>query len=384
MAKYRIAWMPGDGVGNDVMEAARIVLDHLKFDAEYVPCDIGWKFWCIEGNALPERTVKALKDTTCALFGAITSKPQDKAKEELIPELKGKGLSYFSPIVGLRQLFNLHTNMRPCKSYRGNPLNYRGNKITNPSGEDVLIDQVVFRENTEGSYGGGEFFPLPPSVFTPPCAHPKMKKREDKTGLENIALSTRIMSKQGCRNICQQAFEFAKKTGRKRVTLIEKPNVLRETGGLMMRCFREVAKNYPDMRADDANIDAICMWMFKNPQDYSVLVAENMFGDIVSDLCAGLVGGLGFAPSANLGDNYAVFEPTHGSAPKYTGQYKVNPIAMLLTAKLMLDWLQENDKATRLESAIARVIAEGKARTYDMGGKDSTLDVAKAIADYAT
>jgi 3-isopropylmalate dehydrogenase len=167
------------------------------------------------------------------------------------------------------------------------------------------------------------------------------------------------------------------------VTLVEKPNVLRETGGLMTRCFRDVAKSYPDIWADEVNIDAICMWMFKNPQDYSVLVAENMFGDIVSDLCAGLVGGLGFAPSANLGDNYAVFEPTHGSAPKYAGQHKVNPIAMLLTVKLMFDWLNETERAARLESAIARVIAEGKVRTYDMGGKGSTLDVAKAIADYA-
>ena len=258
------------------------------------------------------------------------------------PELKDKGLVYFSPIVKLRQMFNLHTNMRPCKSYPGNPLNYRGTRIANPSGEDIAIDQVVFRENTEGMYGGVEFFPLPESVYTALCANPKMKPWKDKAGLENIALSTRIVSTQGCTNICKQAFEFAKKTGRKRVTLIEKPNVLRETGGLMMRCFKDVAKNYPDIRADDANIDAICMWMFKNPQDYSVLVAENMFGDIVSDLCAGLVGGLGFAPSANLGDKYAVFEPTHGSAPKYAGQYKVNPIAMLLTAKLMLDWLERN------------------------------------------
>jgi isocitrate/isopropylmalate dehydrogenase len=383
MAKYKIAWMPGDGVGNDVMEAARIVLDRMKFDAEYVPCDIGWKFWCTEGNALPDRTVNALKNTTCALFGAITSKPQDKAKEELSPELEGKGLSYFSPIVGLRQLFHLHTNMRPSKSYPGNPLNYRGNRITNPSGADVPIDQVVFRENTEGMYGGVEFFPLPESVYTALCANPKMKKWINK-GLENVALSTRIMSVPGCTNICKEAFEYAKKTGRKRVTLIEKPNVLRETGGLMTRCFRDVATGYPEIWADEVNIDAICMWMFKNPQDYSVLVAENMFGDIVSDLCAGLVGGLGFAPSANLGDNYAVFEPTHGSAPKYAGQYKVNPIAMLLTAKLMLDWLKETEMATRLESAIARVIAEGKVRTYDMGGKNSTLDVAKAIAGYAS
>src|SRR5437588_4107407 len=383
MSKYKIAWMPGDGVGHDVMEAARLVLDRLKLDAEYVPCDIGWEFWCKEGNALPDRTVKALEGTTCALFGAITSKPQDDARQELAPELKDKKLVYFSPIVKLRQLFNLHTNMRPCKSYPGNPLNYRSTQLANPSGADVMIDQVVFRENTEGMYGGVEFYPLPQSVYEALCLNPKMKPWKEK-GLENIALSTRIMSKQGCTNICRQGFEYAKKTGRKRVTVIEKPNVLRETGGLMMRCFRDVAKNYPDIRADDANIDAICMWMFKNPQDYSVLVAENMFGDIVSDLCAGLVGGLGFAPSANLGDKYAVFEPTHGSAPKYAGQYKVNPIAMLLTAKLMLDWLKEDEKATRLEEAIARVIAEGKVRTYDMGGKDSTLDVAKAIADYAS
>jgi len=384
MAKYRIAWMPGDGIGVDVMDAARIVLDAMKLDAEYVPCDIGWEFWCKEGNPLPDRTIKVLQDSTCALFGAITSKPPDDAKEELAPELKGKGLVYFSPIVRLRQLFNLHTNMRPCKSYPGNPLNYRGTALANPSGADVMIDQVVFRENTEGMYGGVEFFPVPESIYEALCLNPKMKPWKDK-GLENVALSTRIVSVQGCTNICRQAFEYAKKTGRKRVTLVEKPNVLRETGGLMTRIFRNMAKEYEaaGIRADEANIDAICMWMFKNPQDYSVLVAENMFGDIVSDLCAGLVGGLGFAPSANIGDKYAVFEPTHGSAPKYAGQYKVNPHAMLLTAKLMLDWLGETALANQLESAIARVIKEGKVRTYDMGGSSSTLDVAREVAKYA-
>ncbi len=382
MAKYSIAWMPGDGIGNDVMDAARLVLDAMKLDAEYIHTDIGWDFWCKEGNPLPDRSIKTLQSTTCGLFGAITSKPQDEAKDELIPELKGKGLVYFSPIVKLRQLFNLHTNMRPCKSYPGNPLNYRGTAIANPSGADVPIDQVVFRENTEGSYGGVEFFPLPESVYTALCANPKMKPWKDK-GLENVALSTRIVSVQGCTNICRQAFEFAKNNGRKRVTLVEKPNVLRETGGLMTRIFRKLADEYPTIRADEANIDAICMWMFKNPQDYDVIVAENMFGDIVSDLCAGLVGGLGFAPSANLGDKYAVFEPTHGSAPKYAGQYKVNPIAMLLTARLMLEWLKETDRAAALESAIARVIKEGKARTYDMGGSSSTLDVAREVARYA-
>jgi 3-isopropylmalate dehydrogenase len=374
--------MPGDGIGNDVMEATRIVLDAMKFDAEYVHADIGWDFWCKEGNPLPDRSIEILKSSTCALFGAITSKPQDDARAELAPELKDKKLVYFSPIVKLRQLFNLHTNMRPCKSYEGNPLNYRGTQIANPETKELMIDQVVFRENTEGMYGGVEFHPLPESVYTALCLNPKMKPWKDK-GLENVALSTRIVSVQGCTNICKQAFEFAKRTGRKRVTLVEKPNVLRETGGLMTRIFKKMAKDYPDIWADEANIDAICMWMFKNPQDYSVLVAENMFGDIVSDLCAGLVGGLGFAPSANLGDKFAVFEPTHGSAPKYAGQYKVNPHAMLLTAKMMFDWLGEKDRATQLESAVARVIREGKVKTYDMGGKNTTLEVAKEVARYA-
>ena len=235
-------------------------------------------------------------------------------------------------------------------------------------------------------YGGVEFFPLPEPVYEALCVNPKMKKWKD-IGLESVALSTRIMSAQGCTSICRQAFEFAASHGRGRVTLIEKPNVLRETGGLMTRCFRKVAADYPGIRADEANIDAICMWMFKNPQDYDVLVAENMFGDIVSDLCAGLVGGLGFAPSANIGDSYAVFEPTHGSAPKYAGRDVVNPIAMLLTARLMLDWLGETAKAARLEKAIAGVIAEGKVQTYDMKGVPAgspgaatTTQMAQAIA----
>lgn len=371
MAKYKIAWMPGDGVGHDVMDAARLVLDAMNFDAEYIPADIGWEFWCKEGDPLPERTIETLRKTDCALFGAITSKPRDEANEELDPSLKGKGLVYFSPIVRLRQLFNLHTNLRPCKAYPGNPLNYRDD-----------VDLVVFRENTEGMYGGVEFFPLPEEIYEALCANPKMKKWKEK-GLENVALSTRIMSKQGCESIVRQSFEYAKKHGRKRVTLVEKPNVLRETGGLITGVFREIAKEYPGIDSDEANIDAICMWMIKNPQNYDVLVAENMFGDIISDLCAGLVGGLGFASAANIGDNYAVFEPTHGSAPKYAGTFVVNPMAMLLTVKLMFDWLEETEMSERLETAIAKVIADGEVATYDIKGKgngDSTLDVAKEVA----
>jgi isocitrate/isopropylmalate dehydrogenase len=347
------------------------VLDALELDAEYIPADIGWEYWCSEGDPLPQRTIDILKETDCALFGAITSKPREEAHDELAPELRDKGLVYFSPIVKLRQMFNLHTNMRPCKAYPGNTLNYRDD-----------IDLVVFRENTEGSYGGVEWFPLPEKVYDALCDNPKMVKWKEK-GLENVALSTRIMSRQGCESICRQSFEFAKTFNRKSVTLVEKPNVLRETGGLMTRVFREVAKDYPGIEAWEANIDAICMWMIKNPQDYDVLVAENMFGDIISDLCAGLVGGLGFASAANIGDDYAVFEPTHGSAPKYDGQNVVNPMAMLLTAKLMLDWLGEDEMATRLENGVAQVIREGKIATYDVKGRgkgDSTSEVAAEVA----
>ena len=247
----------------------------------------------------------------------------------------------------------------------------------------MTIDQVVFRENTEGMYGGVEFFPLPEAVYTALCANPKMKPWKDKGPGEHRALDAHR----------EQAGLHEHLPAGVRVRQEDRPQA-RHAGREAERAARDRrpddahlprhGQEYPDIWADEANIDAICMWMFKNPQDYSVLVAENMFGDIVSDLCAGLVGGLGFAPSANLGDKYAVFEPTHGSAPKYAGQYKVNPIAMLLTAKLMLDWLKENDMATRLETAVARVITEGKVRTYDMGGKATTLDVAKAIADYAS
>lgn len=369
MAKYRIAWLPGDGVGKDVLDAARIVLDKLQLDAEYIHGDIGWEFWCKEGNPLPERTIKVLENTDVCLFGAITSKPKEEAALELDPSLQGKGLQYFSPIVTLRQKFNLHTNLRPCKAYPGNPLNYREG-----------IDITVFRENTEGMYGGVEFYPLPQEVHDVLCAHhPKMKKFTP-FGLENIAVTMRIMTKQACARIVRNAFEYARKHGKKTVTVVDKPNVLRETGGLMIRTAREVARDYPDIQLEETNIDAQCMWLIKNPEKYEILVAENMFGDILSDLCAQLVGGLGFASSGNIGDNYAVFEPTHGSAPKYAGQYKVNPIATILTVKLMLDWLGESTKATALEEAVAAVIRAGQVRTYDMGGNNTTLEVAQAIA----
>ncbi len=368
MAKYKIAWLPGDGVGNDVMDAAKIVLDTIGLDAEYIPGEIGWEFWKTEGDPFPERTIELLKEVDCGLFGAITSKPNQEAQRELAPKLRDKGCVYSSPIVRMRQTFNLHTNLRPCKAFAGNPLNYRDD-----------IDIVVFRENTEGLYAGVEFHPVPKEVFEALSIHKKMKRFEG-TKLEDIAISTRIFTRMACQNIIRRGFEYAKEHNRKSVTIVEKPNVIRETSGLMVQEARKIAKEYPGIELWETNVDAMCMWLVKNPQDYDVLVSSNMFGDIISDLCAQLVGGLGFAASGNIGDKLAVFEPTHGSAPKYAGQYKVNPIAMIRSVELMLDWLGEKEDGEKLEVAIATVVKEGKVKTYDMGGNNTSLEVAKEIA----
>jgi len=359
MAKYKIAWLPGDGIGVDVMDAARLVLDRLGVDAEYVPGDIGWEFWRKEGDALPKRTLDMMKATDCALFGAITSKGKDAADKELAPDLQGKGYSYRSPIVRMRQLLDLYICLRPCKAYPGNLLNYKDG-----------IDLVVFRENTEGMYIGIEFAKAPEEFF----AIKGMEKLP-----RDAAVSIRAITPGGSERIVRAAFEYARKHHRMKVTAVHKANVLRMTDGVFMDAARKVSAEYPDIAFDDANIDAMGMWLLKNPFNYEVIVTTNLFGDIISDLCAQMVGGLGFGCSGNIGTDYAVFEPTHGSAPKYAGQYKANPIATILAAKMMLDWLGETDKAAQIEGAVATVIAEGLVRTYDMGGTAKTLDMADAV-----
>ena len=369
MAKYKIAVLPGDGVGKDVMDAAMIVLEKVKLDAEYIYGDIGWEFWRTEGDPLPQRTIELLKQTDACLFGAITSKPKQEAEKELIPELQGKGLVYRSPIVRLRQMFDLYINLRPCKAFKGNPLNYRDD-----------IDLVIFRENTEGLYSGVEFRPVPQEVKDVLHKYsPNMERFMDVPN-DELAISCRIFTKKGCERILRAAFQYAKDNNRPSVTVVEKPNVIRETSGMMVELARQIAPEYAPVELWEANVDAMAMWLLKNPQDYSGLVSSNMFGDIISDLAAQLVGGLGFASSGNIGDNYGIFEPTHGSAPKYAGQYKVNPSAMILAARLMLDWLGEKEKAKAIEDALASVIEEGKVRTYDMGGNNSTIEFAEAVA----
>jgi 3-isopropylmalate dehydrogenase len=330
MAKYTVVTMPGDGIGNVVLAEALRLLDAVGFDAEYVHADVGWEFWKSEGNALPERTVED-------------------------PALQGQGLVYYSPIVSMRQLFSLDVCIRPCRSFPGNPLNFI--RRTSDGGfEEPQVDAVIFRQNTEGLYAGIEWTNPPAQVLEALGTHPRFE-RFAAAAPEDLAISTRVFTRHACRRILRAAFEYAEKHGYESVTVCEKPNVLRETSGMLEH-------------------DAQMMWLTKNPEAYGVIVAGNMFGDIVSDAFAGLVGGLGFAASGNIGDEVAVFEPTHGSAPKYEHLDPpiVNPIAMFLTSAMLLDHVGEMDMARAVRGAVAEVIEAGEVRVYDMmklpGGPD--------------
>jgi len=390
MSKHTVVTMPGDGIGNQVLPQAIRILKAVDFDAQYVHADIGWDCWCHEGNALPERTVELLAKHKLGLFGAITSKPKKQAEAELKPELRGKGYSYFSPIVTMRQKFSLDTCIRPCISFPGNPLNFIRKK---PSGgfEEPLVNVVVFRQNTEGLYAGVEWSNPPEQVRAALATHSKFKPFASVPG-PDLAISVRIITRAAARKICRAAFEWAKRYGYKSVTICEKPNVLRETSGMMEDEAKAVSKDYPSIALWSTNIDAQTMWLTKNPEDYGVVVASNLFGDVISDAFAGLIGGLGFAASGNIGNEVAVFEPTHGSAPKYAELDPpiVNPIAMFLSAVMMLEHVGEIEKAHRIREAIASVVKEGKVRTYDMmripGGKNaisqgaaSTIQMTDAI-----
>jgi 3-isopropylmalate dehydrogenase len=392
MSKRTVVVLPGDGIGRIVLDETLRILDAAGFDAEYIGADIGWEFWRSEGNPLPDRTIDLLAEHKIGLFGAITSKPKEEAAEELDPSLRGRGLVYFSPIVGLRQHFNLDICIRPCRTYRGNPLNFirkgPGNTIEEPE-----IDVVIFRQNTEGLYGGVEWSDPPDQVYEALLSHPKFLKNFATVPKDELSVSTRIFTRNATERILRAAFEYARKYKYRSVTVCEKPNVIRETSGLMFSLAKEIQKSsYPEIELWNTNIDAQMMWLTKNPEHYGVIVAGNMFGDIVSDGFAGLIGGLGFACSANIGEEVAVFEPTHGSAPKYADYPTsiVNPIAMIESACMMLDHLGENETVGRIRSAVGRVVSHGEVRTYDMlklpGGPDvleqgaaSTSEVAEAI-----
>jgi 3-isopropylmalate dehydrogenase len=366
MAKHTVVTMPGDGIGNQVLPEALRILKAVGFEAEYIHADIGWECWRREGNALPQRTVDLLAKHKLGLFGAITSKPKKQAEAELIPELRGKGYSYFSPIVTMRQRFNLDTCIRPCVSFPGNPLNFIRKRVDGGI-EEPFVNVVVFRQNTEGLYAGVEWTNPPEQVRSALASHSKFKPFAATSG-PDLAISVRIITRIAARKICKAAFDWAKKYGYKSVTICEKPNVLRETSGMMEDEAKAVAKEYPGIALWSTNVDAQTMWLTKNPEEYGVVVASNLFGDVISDAFAGLIGGLGFAASGNIGDEVAVFEPTHGSAPKYAELDPpiVNPIAMFLSAVMMLEHIGESEKARIIREAIGSVVSEGKVRTYDM------------------
>jgi isocitrate dehydrogenase (NAD+) len=366
MSKYTVVTMPGDGIGNQVLPESLRVLKAIGFDADYIHADIGWDCWRREGNALPDRTIDLLAKHKLGLFGAITSKPNKAAQAELDPKLRDKGYVYYSPIVTMRQKFNLDVCMRPCIGFTGNPLNYI-RKRTDGGFDEPHINTTVFRQNTEGMYAGIEWTNPPEIVRAALNSHPKFKAFAKVPG-PDIAVSVRVITRPAACRIITAAFEYARKKKFKAVTICEKPNVVRETSGMMEETAKEIQKNYPDIQLWSTNIDAQLMWLNKNPEDYNVIVASNLFGDILSDAFAGLVGGLGFAASGNIGDTVAVFEPTHGSAPKYAELNPpiVNPIAMILSAAMMVEHVGETDKADRIRNAVAAVVKEGKVRTYDM------------------
>jgi len=393
MSKHTVLTLPGDGIGATVLYQALRVLDAAGFDAEYINGDIGWEFWKKEGNPLPQRTIEKLHKYRVALFGAITSKPNEEALSELDESLKGKGYIYSSPIVGLRQKFNLDICVRPCRSYKGNPLNFI-RRSKDDSIEEPFIDAVIFRQNTECLYSGVEWTNPPENVYNALMTHPKFVENFGSVPKEELSVSTRIFTRKATERILIAAFDYARKNGYPSVTVCEKPNVIRETSGLMWKIAKDLQKNiYTDIKLLNTNIDAQMMWLTKNPEDYGVIVAGNMFGDIVSDAFAGLIGGLGFACSAQFSeDGVAVFEPTHGSAPKYAGFEIpiVNPIAMIEATCMMLDYVGEALIARKIKNAIADVILEGRVRTYDMmrmqgkqevlnSGAASTIEMTDAI-----
>ena len=326
----KVALLPGDGIGPEVMGATRLVLEALEektgvgFQFETYP--IGDKVKEETGTALPAETLEGVRKADACLFACVG----ETAKETILP---------------LRQMLDLYANLRPAKAYPGVP-------ALNPR-----TDLMIVRENTEGIY----------------------KMIGHRAG--DSAFNVRVITREASERITRYAFQYAESKGLGKVTAIHKANVLDYTDGLFLEAARAVASEHPDVEYEEMIVDAAAMKLVMRPEDFQVVVTTNMFGDILSDLTAGLVGGLGMAPSANIGDRYSIFEPVHGSAPDITGRGIANPSACILSAAMMLEWLGEEESAARVEGAVVSVLAEGRVRTPDLGGSASTLDFARAVAE---
>ncbi len=332
---YKIAVLPGDGIGPELIDATVKVLEAVQQNANFkldlIYGEAGYH--CIEkfGTNLPKETLEMIKQTDACLKGPMTT-----------PEETGAPVSV---AVTLRRIFNLYANVRPCKTF--------------PTIEALKpnLDFVVVRENTEGMYSGAEFLLAP-----------------------GVGIALRIITKDACLKVVEFAFKLAQQR-KKHLTYIHKGNILRITDGIFKEAVKELAPKYPDVTVDELHIDAATMQLIKKPELYDVMVTTNLFGDIISDEAAQVVGGLGMAGGANVGDNYGMFEPIHGSAPKYTGMNRANPISNIMAASMMMDWLGEKEAAAKIEKAVTEVLREGKTRTADLGGTAGTQEMAQAIAD---
>ena len=326
---YHITLIPGDGSGPEVFSAAKRVVEATGVPIEWGQAEAGAAMIVTYGTPLPEETIASIRRNGVAHKGAVTTPV---------------GTGFRSVNVAMRKQFDLYANVRPAKTYPG--------VIT----KFDHIDLVVVRENTEDLYAGIEHM----------------------IG-DDAAESIKLITRKGCERIIRYAFDFAVREGRKKVTAVHKANIMKCTDGMFLDIARQISKEYPQIVFDDSIVDAMCMRLVMHPEDYDVLVCPNLYGDIISDLCAGLVGGLGLTPSANIGVGGAIFEPIHGSAPDIAGQHKINPTAAILSASMMLAHLGEAKAAASIEQAVTKVISEGKTLTQDMGGNASTEDFTDAV-----
>lgn len=355
MSKYQVSLLPGDGIGPEVSEATRRVLDATGVGFDWEVCDAGEEAMEKHGELLPKATLDSIRRNGIGLKGPITTPI---------------GSGFRSVNVALRQELELYANLRPGKTIKGVQSTF----------DD--IDLVIVRENMEDTYAGVEF-----DTGTQEAAEviAAINARSEKQVAEDAAISIKIITPEGSRRIVEFAFEYARKNGRKLVTAVHKANIMKYSDGLFLHVAQEVAKDYPEIEFNDRIVDNMCMQLMQKPELYDVMVMPNLYGDIVSDVVAGMVGGLGVAPGGNIGKDSAVFEPIHGSAPSHAGKGVANPTAMLLSGALMLRHLEERDAAERVEAAVAKVIGEGKSVTYDLredrdqSKAASTTEMADAI-----
>lgn len=357
---YRVTLIPGDGTGPELTEATRRVLEATGVAFEWDVRQAGVDVMADAGTPLPEETLASIKANGIALKGPITTPI---------------GTGFRSVNVALRHELGLYACIRPCKSYAGVRSRYEN------------VDVVIVRENTEDLYAGIEY---ESGTDDARAVIDFLNGTQQKQIAPSSGISIKPISPEGTERIVRYAFEYARSRGRRQVSCITKANIMKFTDGLFLAVFREVAKDFPDIEPRETLVDALCMGLVQRPEEFDVLVLPNLYGDIISDLTAGLVGGLGVAPGANIGTDAAVFEATHGSAPKYKGQNKVNPTAMILSGKLMLEHLGESEAAARLEAAVAAVIAAGDRVTYDLKPRRDdptavgTAEFADAIIDHLT